>query len=127
MTLSGKPHIVSVAFQPIPTRVILHGAERRIFVLNPNLHGPNLFQPLRRQQNGDPVQLIGQHSQGARAFLAVFPIDQCRFNMNRPALDLSNHRIEPDSGHLDPLRRIRLIPSPTPRLRATEPGEKAHP
>jgi hypothetical protein len=74
--------------------MILHGPQLRMSVLDPEFHFLQLFKPVSRHENLDPLQVVGQHLERSRPLLTARAIDQRWFHVNGPAFDFADQGIE---------------------------------
>jgi hypothetical protein len=63
-------------------------------VLDTKLDLPQLGQPILGHEDGDTLQVVGEHRQGPGPFLAVLAVKQRRLDVDGPALDVRHDGIE---------------------------------
>ena len=83
-----------VRHQPVAAGMILLGLERRVAVLDPDFQRLHFHQRPRGDEDFDPLQMVREHRQRQRAFLAMRAINQRWLDVNRPALDVAHNGIE---------------------------------
>jgi hypothetical protein len=88
---------VAVAPQPAHARVVLHGAERGVVALDPDLELAHLRQPVLGDEDRDPLQMIREHPERARALVGVLARQHVGVDVDGPALDLFQYGIEADA------------------------------
>ena len=72
-------------------------------MLDPDFQFLHLGELFFREQDGNPLQVIGQHLQSTDSILAMLSFKQLWIDVDGPALDFLYNRIEPDT--LDLFRR----------------------
>ena len=104
VNLARQARVMAVGHQPVAARMILHRLELRMVVLDPDLDGLQFPQRLGRHEDSDALEMVGQHGERLRAFLAMLAVNQRRLDVDLPSLDLTHHRVEAHGG-----RSFRLL------------------
>lgn len=58
--MAGEAGIVSVIFEPTFRRVVLHGAQGRMFFLNPDGDGLELGEHVACDEDADALEMVGE-------------------------------------------------------------------
>ena len=96
MNFLGETRIVTPFNEPASTRVIrsrFH-LDLWVVVLDPNLERLQLFQPVLGNHDCDALQVACQHRQGPGSFRRMLALQHLWIDMDLPAFDLPNDRIE---------------------------------
>ena len=74
--------------------MVLHRRQLRVLVLDPDADLLQILQRLALDQDGDALEVVGEHAQRARAFLCVRPLQQRRIDVHGEAMQLLHDRVE---------------------------------
>ena len=102
MDLLRQRRIIALGRQPLLAGVILHRMELGVGMVDPDLQLPQFGELLLGHQDGDPLQMIGQHLERLRPLLLVRTADQLRVGVHGPTFHLQLHGLDP--AHLLPGR-----------------------
>lgn len=87
--------VVAVVFEPTDAGVVLHGAERRVVVFDPDFAGLEFCQGFSRDEDGDALEVVGEHLEGFGShfgFGAAF--EEGGVDVDRPAFEILFDGIE---------------------------------
>jgi len=73
--LLGQAFVVSAVGEPFAIRMVMFAAQLRVGVLDPDSDRAKLLERLRRNQDGDALQVIGEHLQRTLSCFAVWAFE----------------------------------------------------